>query len=242
MFRSGVRVLGDVRRLIDRKIIDALADTPTLRSAEVFNYLALPDGATAQSVGGVGIEDMGSAHTTLTHVGKDIKAFDVSVRMPDGALEVLQYEIGEGLVDASVLDAVLSKLDSKRPRAPSPRSREIPGAAEAIDCPTADRCTMERAFRDKLLSNPGALAKQARVIPSQRDGAVQGMKLYGIRRGGLLGLLGLQNGDMITKVDNVELTSPDRAMELMAQLKRAKKIKLTITRRGSEITKTIEFK
>ncbi|MGB1015100.1 MAG: type II secretion system protein GspC, partial [Nannocystaceae bacterium] len=95
------------------------------------------------------------------------------------------------------------KDDKKKPAKKKKKNdRAIPGAEDAINCDeSGNQCTVERAFVEKLLKNPMALAKQARVIPSIKDGENRGFKFYGIRKGSLPRLLNLKNGDLLTSVN-----------------------------------------
>ncbi|MEM9457651.1 MAG: type II secretion system protein GspC [Myxococcota bacterium] len=133
------------------------------------------------------------------------------------------------------------KDDKKSTSSTSKNSREIPGAAEAINCPNENTCTVERAFVEKLMANPALLAKQARIVPKQKDGEVLGYKLYGIRRGSLPKLLGLKNGDMVTAVNGEDLKSMDKAMALYTKLRRASNLSVSIERKGKTVNKEIQI-
>lgn len=120
-------------------------------------------------------------------------------------------------------------------------SRVIEGAAEAINC-TGDSCVVDRAFRDKLISNPSLLAKQARVIPAVKDGESRGFKFYGIRSGSLPKLLGMRNGDMLTSVNGIELKNVDQVLGLYTKLRRASHLSVTYERKNKAYTKEIIFR
>jgi len=154
----------------------------------------------------------------------------------NAALEYL--ELGE---DVPPPKATPTRSTAESKKTPSKNSREIPGAAEAINCPTENTCTVDRAFVEKLMANPAMLAKQARIVPKQRDDEVLGYKLYGIRRGSLPKLLGLKNGDMLTGVNGEELKSMDKAMALYTKLRRASNLSVSIERKGKTITKEIQI-
>lgn len=124
---------------------------------------------------------------------------------------------------------------------PPKNDRAIEGAEEAINCPNENTCTVDRAFVEKLMANPVLLAKQARIVPKQKDGEIQGYKLYGIRRGSLPKLLGLKNGDMVTAVNGEELKSMDKAMALYTKLRRASNLSVSIERKGKTVTKEIQI-
>ena len=145
-------------------------------------------------------------------------------------------------------DANSPKKRTAKPKAeevekPDPRGqRYIEGSEDSIDCPNENLCVVERAFVEKLMSNPALLAKQARVIPAMKDGETRGFKFYGIRKDSLPRLLGLKNGDMLMNVNGEELTSMDKAMSLYTKLRHASNLSITIERRGETISKEIQIK
>lgn len=129
--------------------------------------------------------------------------------------------------------------DKKEEDAPKANSSAIPGAEDAIKCESENSCTINREFIEQVLGNPAALAKQARVMPSVKDGETRGFKFYGIRPGSLPKLLGMKNGDLITAVNGSELKSMDGAMALYTKLRRASNLSISIERKGETITKEI---
>lgn len=133
------------------------------------------------------------------------------------------------------------KKGSKKKK-PKKSDRAIPGASDAINCPSDALCLVEREFVEKLMANPALLAKQARVVPSVKDGETVGFKFYGIRRDSLPKLLGLKNGDLLTHVNGEELTSMDKAMGLYTKLRRASNLSVTLERKGKTMNKEIQIK
>ena len=129
------------------------------------------------------------------------------------------------------------------PTPPKKNSRAIEGAAEAISC-DADfaSCTVDKAFVEKLLTNPAQLTKQARIVPAVRDGQTKGYKFYGIRPGSLPKLLGMKNGDLLTSVNGHQIESLDQAMDLYNKLRRASHLSVTLERKGQAVQKEIDIK
>lgn len=128
-------------------------------------------------------------------------------------------------------------------RPPRKSVRDIPGAADAIEChddTDPPHCTIERSFVEELVANPAMLAKQARVVPSMEDGKTNGYKLYAIRKGTLFDLLQLQNGDRIKAVNGEDLTSIDKAMALYTKIRRASSLTIDFVRHGTD--QTIELR
>lgn len=101
---------------------------------------------------------------------------------------------------------------------------------------------LDRALLDRILANPAALARSARVIPSIKDGKPNGFKLYGIRPGSFPAALGFRNGDTITAVNGMDLTTPDKALEIFAKLREARRLLVAVTRRGKPIRLRIDIR
>jgi len=95
---------------------------------------------------------------------------------------------------------------------------------------------VKRAFVDKLLGNQPELMRAARIVPHEENGQVVGVKLYGIRRNSLLGKLGIQNGDLLKNINDMNMGSPDSALEAYSKLRSATDLKVALTRRGQDTT------
>ncbi len=133
------------------------------------------------------------------------------------------------------------KTDTKKKKQdPSKKKGGVPGASDAIDCDSSgNQCTVEKAFVEKLLANPMALAKQARVRPSKDP---PGFKFSRIKKDSLPRLLNLKNGDILTSVNGTDLKTMDQAMALYTKLRNASHLSVTIDRKGKTITKEIDIK
>ena len=78
----------------------------------------------------------------------------------------------------------------------------------------ADQYTIRRGLLDRLLADPMAVAKSARIVPAFTAGMPAGFKLYAIRAGSLFAALGLQNGDTVVTINGFDLASPDKSLEV----------------------------
>lgn len=113
--------------------------------------------------------------------------------------------------------------------------------AAAANCPAADHCIISRAALEQLIADPSALAAQARIMPSVRDGVTRGFKIYGIRPGSLAKQLGLMNGDLLRAANGLPLAGVDQAMAAYAQLRRVDDITLEIDRKGERVLQRISI-
>jgi general secretion pathway protein C len=89
---------------------------------------------------------------------------------------------------------------------------------------------------DKALSNLSELATQARVVPAFEGGKTVGFKLFSIRPGSLYSKVGLQNGDVITRINGYEVNSPEKGLEIYGKLKDAKQVAVDLKRRGKPMS------
>ncbi len=97
-------------------------------------------------------------------------------------------------------------------------------------------CNVDRALVEKLLSNTTMLATAARFVPSIKDGKPNGFKLYAIRPNSIFGKIGLQNGDTIKGINGLDMTSPDKALEVYTKLRSASHLSVQVERRGENLT------
>lgn len=95
---------------------------------------------------------------------------------------------------------------------------------------------IDRSLVEKVLANPMAVAKGARVMPSSKNGEPNGFKLYAVRPSSVYAKLGFANGDTIHVINGMELNSMDKAMEVYSKVRDASSLTVNITRRGKPVT------
>ena len=95
---------------------------------------------------------------------------------------------------------------------------------------------VQHATLDSLLGNMAALSKAARIVPEMKDGKSNGFRLLSIKPDGPFGAIGLQNGDIISAINGLEMTSPDKALEVYTKLKTANHLSVGLERNGQKVT------
>ncbi len=95
---------------------------------------------------------------------------------------------------------------------------------------------VERGAIENGLANLDRLSRDARVVPNFVDGKSNGFKVFGIKRNSAYKTLGLKNNDVITGVNGMELTSPDKALEVYSKLQNESSISLDVVRKGEAVT------
>lgn len=101
---------------------------------------------------------------------------------------------------------------------------------------------IDRSVVDKVLANPTAVARGARVVPSVKNGQPNGFKLYAIRPSSVYAKIGLMNGDTIHAVNGFELTSLDKGLEVYTKVKESTSLSVSITRRGKPLNLSYSIK
>ncbi|MBZ4423130.1 type II secretion system protein GspC [Myxococcus sp. RHSTA-1-4] len=92
------------------------------------------------------------------------------------------------------------------------------------------------------IENAGELLTQARAIPAFENGKPVGFKLASIRQNSLYSRIGLQNGDVLKRINGLPLDTPERALEAFATLREARHIELDITRAGGAVRKVYDVR
>jgi general secretion pathway protein C len=99
-----------------------------------------------------------------------------------------------------------------------------------------------RAEVDKALNNLNDIAMQARIVPAFKDGVAQGFKLFSIRPDSLYTKIGVQNGDVIKRINGYDMNSPEKALEIYSKLKESARIDIELDRNGSSVKKTYNIR
>jgi general secretion pathway protein C len=143
-------------------------------------------------------------------------------------------------------DAGTAPVPGVAPRAaaapvpPAPR----PGDAGGADIVRVDPGTWQ-VRREKLLenfANVGSLSSQATVTPYFVQGQQLGFRLSQIRAGGVLQQMGLQEGDVLQKVNGLDIYTPQEALQAYQQLQTESTVRLSILRNNSPTTLTYEIR
>ncbi len=98
--------------------------------------------------------------------------------------------------------------------------------------------TIEKKVINDALTNLSDLATKARIVPSFKNGVANGFKLFSIVPDSLYSKIGVQNGDVIRKINGYEMNSPDKALEIYQKLRDANRIEIELERRGDTVHKS----
>jgi general secretion pathway protein C len=91
---------------------------------------------------------------------------------------------------------------------------------------------ISRASIDTVLSNLNVLSTDARVVPDFKNGTQRGFKLFSIKPNSVYSKIGLKNGDVLSRINGYDLSSPDKILEVYGKLKDSEQITVELLRRG----------
>jgi general secretion pathway protein C len=147
-----------------------------------------------------------------------------------GTKEYLDFEPGVGGEAVANLGyAPVPSPATRPPGAPAPGS----GVRQIAE----NRYDIERSVIDSTLSNLNNIATQARIVPSFKNGVANGFKLFSIQPGSLYASIGIENGDVIQRVNGYEINSPEKALELYQKLRELPHVTIELDRGGQVIRK-----
>ncbi|PTL78500.1 type II secretion system protein GspC [Vitiosangium sp. GDMCC 1.1324] len=138
-------------------------------------------------------------------------------------------------IGPTATDAAPQGMDPKPPTPPA-----APGSKPSIDVRQVGPQSYEisRKDLDIAIANPNELMMQARVIPAIRDGVAQGFKMFSIRSGSLYSQIGLQNGDVLQRINGLSLDSVERGLEAYQKMRESPRLELDVERNGQPVRLT----
>lgn len=86
------------------------------------------------------------------------------------------------------------------------------------------------------LDNPAQAMSDARLLPSQKDGKVEGFRASEVKPNGVFSMIGIKNGDVLLRLNDFPMDSPDKALQSFIALKGQSRLKLDVIRDGQPVT------
>ena len=102
--------------------------------------------------------------------------------------------------------------------------------------------SLDEATVTELTGNINQFMTQVRIIPYFEANKSAGYRLAAMRPGSAFAQLGFQGGDVIQRINDVELTSPEKMYTIFQNLKDEKHVTIDILRRGQKNTLTYEIR
>ncbi len=82
----------------------------------------------------------------------------------------------------------------------------------------------------------------ARLKPNVADGKQEGFVLSEVKPGGIYQSLGLQDGDVLLRINDYDISNPERALQAFTALRGLDRVQIDLIRSGSKMTMTYQIK
>ncbi|MBI5055927.1 MAG: PDZ domain-containing protein [Nitrospirae bacterium] len=92
------------------------------------------------------------------------------------------------------------------------------------------------------LENPEKILTEARLLPNIKDGKQSGFKISEVVPGGIYQSLGLRNGDILLRINGLEISNAEVAMQAMTALKGMNSVNLDIIRNDQNMSMTYRIR
>ena len=94
----------------------------------------------------------------------------------------------------------------------------------------------------QAIANPGQMMTDARLKPNIVNGKEDGFVLSEVKQGGVYHSLGLQDGDVLLRINEYDISKPERALQAFTALKGMERVQVDLIRSGSRMTMTYQIK
>ncbi|MGQ8366516.1 type II secretion system protein GspC [Glaciecola sp. 1036] len=98
-----------------------------------------------------------------------------------------------------------------------------------------------RDIRDQVRASPASFSEFIRLSPEQNNEGLVGYKVAPGNKPEFFEAVGLENGDIITELNGLDLSNPEEAIEAVRLLQSEEWLDLQLLRNGDEISLTIEI-
>lgn len=166
------------------------------------------------------------------------KVFDI------GPLVSVKSDTAQILVGGkrvTILTPMAVAAGASVPVAAAPTSAETKGSGLATSVGAGNYVIDQRAL-NAALDNIGQAMTDARLLPSMKDGKVEGFKASEVKPQGIFGMIGMKNGDVLLRINDFPIDSPEKAIQSFATLKGQSRIKLDMIRDGQPTTFNYEIR
>ena len=105
-----------------------------------------------------------------------------------------------------------------------------------------DRYVLDRQEVDSVMDNLPKVLGQARVIPNFKEGKPDGFRIFAIAKDSVYTKIGLQDGDILYRVNEIEVKDPTNVVKIFEQLKDETHITVDLVRGGDRQTLSYEIR
>ena len=93
----------------------------------------------------------------------------------------------------------------------------------------------------QAIENPAQIMTDARLRPNFADGREEGFSLSEVKPGGIYQSLGLRDGDVLLRINEYDISDPQKALQAFTALRGLDRVRVDLIRGGSRMTMTYQI-
>lgn len=242
------RPLSDYEVILSRNIFDStgplvvtLDDIPAAATTTTPSREEPPARTARTNLILIGTVVAGERSLALIQEGRTTALYRLQEEVPGGGrIE----DIDRNFVVIRHRDGSLENLMLPSEAAPARAAAATPTPAAAATAATQYNITqigenkwqIPRQTAEDARGNLNELLRQARMEPRIVAGQTEGFIVRMIRPNSFLDILGIKRGDILMEINNIQLNSPERALQIFQQLREARNIAVSLVRNGEPMT------
>jgi general secretion pathway protein C len=178
------------------------------------------------------LEDLSTKKQTLYHLQETVPAVGMLAQIEKDRVLFRQGSQEEWLnLAIAKLSPGFERTISASAQPVSPRPVSRPTAVIPVSqVSSKGRRTLARQILIDTANNPAQVSQHARLVPMVVNERPQGIMLEAVNHYSLYGELGFQSGDVLKRINGVELHDPTTFASIFQQLKNERTIKIDILR------------
>ncbi len=123
-----------------------------------------------------------------------------------------------------------------------PQPVVIPSPLSGVRQISKNRWILDRREIDSAVENLPKLFTKARIIPNFSDGKPDGFRIFAISEDSLYSKIGLQNGDILHRINGIEVKEPQNFVRVFEQLKNETYLVVDLIRNNQKETFNYEVR
>ena len=121
-----------------------------------------------------------------------------------------------------------------------PGSSRIAGASFAQRVGRGSYIVDQRKLQ-QAIENPAQIMTDARLKPNFSNGREEGFTLSEVKPGGIYQSLGLRDGDVLLRINEYDISDPQKALQAFTALRGLDRVRVDLIRAGSKMTMTYQI-
>lgn len=185
----------------------------------------------------VGMVAAGKRSIAVLRSGQETKTYRLGDAVPGGGKieEIVRHQVKVRNADLSLTTLTMHEgeritpADGQSPAAGNPGGGEVRAVGE-------NRWAIPRAAAESVRNNLGEQLRMAQMQPRMVGNRTDGFIIQKITLGTLLAQMGLKRGDVIKRVNAMPIDSPEKALQILQQLREARNISIDLERDGKPLS------